>query len=282
MKHICLTGATGKIGRYLVPCLLDAGFFVTAVYRDGRKRRDLERAVGQHKNIEYLMRELVEEKMPEMDVDVLIHAAGLGDAEMPYSVYHTVNVAVTQMLLEEVHAKRIIYLSSVAVYGYGEELNGKVIDEAHVLNPKGNYARSKVAAEKIMRKQDAIILRLGKVVFDHPKGGRRLMIDPGTILPTLDQNSLCMFLAHISQAPDIPSGTYNVVGGEYPTMKDYLERTGQASIRLPKSRTAFLLLCALNRLIGGRFRKLRPREYDFLTRRIRYDVSKARSLGWNP
>lgn len=86
-------------------------------------------------------------------VDVLYHVGARRDHwGLPYREYYTSNVVGTQNLLDAARAAgvpKIVYCSSVGVYGYG--FRYKPVDEAH---PFGHhlsyYHRSKVLAEEVV------------------------------------------------------------------------------------------------------------------------------------
>lgn len=93
----------------------------------------------------------------EMDIElvgadvVVLLAAQHRDDVFPVSLYYDTNVGgmeVTLKAMEKNNLKRIIFFSSVAVYG----LNKNNPDEGHLADPFNHYGKSKWQAEQVLQK----------------------------------------------------------------------------------------------------------------------------------
>ncbi|MDE6009460.1 MAG: NAD-dependent epimerase/dehydratase family protein [Muribaculaceae bacterium] len=101
--------------------------------------------IGDVRNQEEMDREL-----KGIDVVVLL-AAQHRDDVTPISLYYDTNVGgmeVTLRAMEKNGVKRIVFFSSVAVYG----LNKKDPDENHPADPFNDYGKSKWQAEQVLKK----------------------------------------------------------------------------------------------------------------------------------
>jgi NAD(P)-dependent dehydrogenase (short-subunit alcohol dehydrogenase family) len=79
-KIILVTGATGSLGRVVVKRLLELGGFVTAVYRDGAKFRDLVDFVGgENAGLEGISADVSLEKDVRETVEAIIRRHGRVD-----------------------------------------------------------------------------------------------------------------------------------------------------------------------------------------------------------
>lgn len=107
-----------------------------------------------------------------------VHFAALTDARAPKQELYAVNAEGTLKLLENLEQnspelKRIIYLSSGGVYGYGE----KPFTEKSKTNPHNEYTSSKLEGEKIVnsfKNLNATILRIF-FPYGRDKKGERLV-----------------------------------------------------------------------------------------------------------
>ncbi|MBN2228514.1 MAG: NAD-dependent epimerase/dehydratase family protein [Candidatus Thorarchaeota archaeon] len=160
---ILLTGATGFVGRKLIPRILDEGHEVIALVR---KTSNVE---GLPKGIEIREADLLDIGSIEaavQDIDIVIHLAAYfdfypSDTELMYKV----NVEGTRNLMSAcvgTKVERFIYCSSTEAIGPVRYPPG---NEDTELTPSFDYGQSKVVAEQSIReitkdtKLDHIILR---------------------------------------------------------------------------------------------------------------------------
>ena len=96
------------------------------------------------------VREQVDRELKDSDVVVLLAAQHRDDVS-PVSLYYDTNVGgmeVTLKAMEKNGCKRIVFFSSVAVYG----LNKNNPDENHEKDPFNHYGKSKWQAEQVLQK----------------------------------------------------------------------------------------------------------------------------------
>ena len=146
-KKILVTGATGFIGRHLCDFLLNKGFFVRALVRQGsstilKPNRNLEQRVGDLFDPEFLAKACE-------GIDVIVHLAGLAHAiNSTHKQLHKINVYSTKLLLaaaDEQEVECFVLMSSSV---------------AATTNTQGSaasaYGSAKLAAEKlVMSRQKA-------------------------------------------------------------------------------------------------------------------------------
>lgn len=181
MGRILITGATGFVGRALVPVLASQHGLVLAGRRASRETPPgtLSSAVGE-------IGPGTDWSAALRDVDQIVHLAAhvhqLDHTGDP-GAFHRVNCAGTQRLAEAARnagVRRIIFLSSVKVNG--EASGSQPFREEDVPRPEGLYAQSKFAAEQALAEiasaggPAAIILRPPLVYGPGAKANFRALI----------------------------------------------------------------------------------------------------------
>jgi UDP-glucose 4-epimerase len=149
MKNIFVTGASGRIGRHVIPLLLERGLRVRAVVR---KTPLLEAWRG--------MVEEVDAGIPCSEsirgADAIIHLSGIMPPASDDEVFRT-NIEGTCRLLQAAAAletkPRILFASSDATYCTGWSLDAYTapIREEQALHPTVFYGLSKVLGEEMCR-----------------------------------------------------------------------------------------------------------------------------------
>lgn len=143
---IVMIGASGFIGTRLINLLTESGGYDC-------KNVDLQPShffnevtvIGDVRDQQQMDREL-----KGADVVVLL-AAQHRDDITPVSLYYDTNVGgmeVTLKAMEKNGVKRLIFFSSVAIYG----MNKKCPDESHPADPFNHYGKSKWQAEQVVSK----------------------------------------------------------------------------------------------------------------------------------
>lgn len=91
--------------------------------------------------------------------DTVIHVAAIvhkKDKKIPWATYYEVNANLPVRVAKkakESHVEQFIFFSTMAVYGQNKKLPyGNIIDDKTLLNPKNFYGRSKLEAEKKLKK----------------------------------------------------------------------------------------------------------------------------------
>lgn len=140
MLKILITGASGFIGSNIMEYLEEKEYIVFGCVRTQEKK----------KNERYIICDL-EKEMLDIDVDVIIHAAGICSyGNTDFNAFFNGNIIATQNVLEyaKLHnVKRIIFLGSVESYG---EANGVLREDSPRNNPN-DYGVTKYVAEQLIR-----------------------------------------------------------------------------------------------------------------------------------
>ena len=186
---IVITGGAGHVGSYLVGPLLAQGNKVTVV---DKLLFGVESLVAymSHPNFRLIQADLTDKDLPMClhKCDVIIHLAALvgGPQCKAYHVQHANEtrvvpafpaikpspsiIDINQRLPEVLaHSRRngcfFIYASTCSVYWIAEGM----ADEMAVVDPKGIYASTKLAAEKAVVAAGGIVFRLGTIVGVSPR-----------------------------------------------------------------------------------------------------------------
>lgn len=163
---ILVTGATGFVGRHLVPALISAGHDVLCAVTKHSDTLEAQQVVvgifDQHTVWTSIL----------THIDVVIHLAARvhvmhETAESPLEEFLKVNSGATKNLAEqaaEAQVKRFIFLSSIKVNGELSSSTGP-FTETDLPQPQDHYAQSKLQAEHHLRSiaqnthMDVVILR---------------------------------------------------------------------------------------------------------------------------
>lgn len=141
--RILVTGASGFVGRSLCPVLAQRGHEVLAGVRGAGDSAYVRIDLG---DLETGVR------WPAAlgSVDVIVHLAGMAHRRAEEETIRRINVEGTAALVKAAsgRAGRIVILSSIKVHG--EESGEKPIAENDPLRPEDAYARTKLAAERLL------------------------------------------------------------------------------------------------------------------------------------
>jgi UDP-glucose 4-epimerase len=177
--RVLITGATGAVGPSVVRAFIERGDAVRVLLREGRSVA--HRASSVHGDL------LQPHTLPAAvaDIDVIVHLAGLAhqtDIDGTHTPrYQAVNVEGTANLLRAAAAasvRRVVFCSSVAVYGSGSAL----LSEDSPARPETAYAASKLAAEQRVLDSardggpEGVVLRLAAVYGPSVKGNYRRLL----------------------------------------------------------------------------------------------------------
>ncbi len=168
-RRVIVTGATGFVGRYLVPGLLSSGAQVTVITRDAEKVPS-----GFADNVTIIQLDLIKDAVDiTAGAEIVFHCAG---ETKEHDKFYDMNVKGTKKLLEECTnskgIKKFIYLSSVGVIG---AQRAGYYDELAQCFPRDPYEKSKLVAEKLVFEYtarngiDAFILR-PSIIYGPGKG----------------------------------------------------------------------------------------------------------------
>tara|TARA_X000000950_G_C13914304_1_gene660255 strand:+ start:109 stop:1059 length:951 start_codon:yes stop_codon:yes gene_type:complete len=165
---ICIIGGSGFVGSSLISNLDKQNFLnIDKQYSKQFKNNTIISDIRNKNSI----------VIPAETETLVLLAAEHRDDVTPPSLYYDVNVKGTQNVLEkmdEIGVKKIIFTSSVAVYG----LNKKNPDEKTVPDPFNEYGKTKLQAEKLIydwfkrspKDRTAIIIRPTVIFGENNRG----------------------------------------------------------------------------------------------------------------
>lgn len=218
MARVFLTGATGLLGRSLLPRFLQAGHRVRALARTPGATPDAEWIVGDLRNPSGYAAHLI-------DTDILVHAAAVTGKATP-ALHDQVNREGTATLVEaatRAGVARIIFISSIAA-GFRDI-------------KRYPYALAKRAAEQCVRRSPISATILRPTIIIGPGAGvleglRRLaalpvipVFGPGRVLvQPIGVDDTARYVTHAVTAPDLDGLTCTIGGPDRVTLEDLLGR----------------------------------------------------------
>lgn len=150
---VLVTGATGFLGRRIVSALFARGFRVRVFVRKTSRigifeKHTVDIAVGNMGDLESL-------RLAFDGIDCVVHAAadtsGTGDGGKAITMNGTQNII---NLCKTFRIKKLVYISSVSVYGVADYNDGDLVDEDSPLErfpeKRGAYSNAKFQAEQIV------------------------------------------------------------------------------------------------------------------------------------
>ena len=168
---LLLTGGTGLVGQILVKYLIQNTAFAEESHkirllcrnRNGNPQRQRFISWCKRKGIDIVYGDLRESKdvneftrIPDPHSSILIHLGAIFNLWQPFELLYNVNVIGTKRIIDAFHRgriKKLIHISSVAVYGNLTGSNGTGITEDHPLDlqmEKG-YELTKALGDKIVQ-----------------------------------------------------------------------------------------------------------------------------------
>jgi len=291
-----VTGGAGFLGINLIRHLLARGDEVvsldrepfdyperskiTEVVGDIRVRADVERAVA--------------------GCDVVVHAAAALPLYPPDEI-HTIDVDGTRTVLEATAPRRVVHISSTAVYGVPDHHPLVESDRMHGVGP---YGIAKVEAEEVClaaRKagREVPILRPKSFVGPERLGVFALMYEwarEGRDFPILGKGSnryqlldvedLCTAIVLAGTLPAAKANdTFNIGAAEFTTLREDFQAVFDAAghQRTIRSLPIAPALWALRVLEAVKLSPLYPWIYETVTEDSFVSIDKARTqLGWEP
>ncbi len=279
-KKILITGAAGFIGYHLYNKLLNQGNDVIGLDNfDYPCGAEIDCIKG-----DVLYPRMVDELVS--NVDEIYHLAaqtGVGRSFNESQLTFDVNVDGTENILRSCkkHRKKLVFPSTSEVYGTSQT---EFISEDHPLDPQSPYGESKKEAERLCIKYandgaEVIILRnfntYGPFQNDDRYGAvipifakRILKGEPPEIFGNGTQTRDLMYITDALHA-------YEIASKNTPIGKPINFGTGRETSINDLSK---ILLNLLDSELKAVHIKSRPKE----VMRLRADISKARSLGFNP
>lgn len=222
--QILVTGASGRIGRYVVKELVSAGHRVTGV----------DVLAAEERMPRFLRADLTDagevyQALAAAEAEAVVHLGAWANAGVvPDTRTYGDNVRGTFNLFQacaDLGIQRVVSASSAQVYGFAKAPPTYVpIDEAHPLRPANCYALSKVVGEGAA---DYFVQRFGMTILSFRLMGIRtptqldaeldqLAQDPsgGTSLlwTRTDARDAAVACRLAVEAESVPSGPYNITG----------------------------------------------------------------------
>ena len=253
---------------------------ITEVVGDIRVRADVERAVA--------------------GCDVVVHAAAALPLYPPDEI-HTIDVEGTRTVLEATAPRRVVHISSTAVYGVPDHHPLVEADRMHGVGP---YGIAKVEAEEVClaaRKagREVPILRPKSFVGPERLGVFALMYEwarEGRDFPILgkgankyqllDVEDLCTAIVLAGTLPAAKANdTFNIGAAEFTTLREDFQAVFDAAGHQRKIRSLPIApaLWALRVLEAVKLSPLYPWIYETVTEDSFVSIDKARTqLGWEP
>ena len=224
--QILVTGASGRIGRYVVKELVDAGHSVTGVdilASEGGSSRFLR--------VDLTDAGEVYQALAAAKAEAVIHLGAWANAGVvPDTRTYGDNVRGTFNVFQacaDLGIQRVVSASSAQVYAFAKEPPVYVpVDEAHPLRPANCYALSKVVGEQTA---DYFIKRFGMTILSFRFMGIRMPAQLNTEIDELaqdpskgtsllwtrtDARDAAIACRLAVEAESVASGPYNITGAQ--------------------------------------------------------------------
>lgn len=203
MTRVLVTGATGLIGRAVVPALRQAGYDVITSSRSAICGSD-------HITADLADRSQADALLRVADPQVLLHLAG-GPASSPSDLIRS-NVDITSTLLQalasrEAPLQRLVVVGSAAEYGEGQ---GRPLREDDPATPVSSYGRAKLAQRLLV-----------EVMSEHVAGSTVLARPFNVVAPDLPASTPLGNLRR-QLASTGESGRVHVSCGRLDLLRDFL------------------------------------------------------------
>lgn len=223
--NVMLTGASGMVGKKILEELLLRGSFSIRVFlRNSKKNRKLIRSFGNNRiEVVWGSLENPEEVFKAVEnQEIIIHVAALQPSNKNYDEkkVHLVNVVGTENILNAMKKQknaRIIYTSSISVYGDrlknpNIEITDPVVNSDHDL-----YAKSKLEAENLIKDSglDYLIFRLSYCTSTEMLRFQSLMFDMplDTRVEIIDTRDIAKAIVNSIPLKKVWNRTFNLGGG---------------------------------------------------------------------
>ena len=311
LPKILVTGASGFLGTRLVEVLTKRGYPVRALVRKLSDTKKLE-SFG----VEIYFGDVadLESLQPAFqNIDVVVHAAADTAGDERDGEWSTIRGTRNVLdLCGRDGIRKLIYISSCAVYGVADHRRGAVLGEDAALErfpeKRGFYSWAKLKADQIVAEAMAngalpiINLRPGTIwgpggeTFTPMMGfslGAKLFAVIGNgkfVLPFVYIDNLVEAIIQGIEKKDTGGGIYNVVDMERITKREYMNRVVKkihpraACLYIPYS-LLYLVVYLQEKLFSWMGRKPFLTRYRLTSsqRSILYDSSKLqKELGWQP
>jgi nucleoside-diphosphate-sugar epimerase len=149
MRKIAITGASGFVGRHVIPVLQSRGFAATALVRSPESARKVESLGCEAGLCDMGQTDSIVNRLQE--ADTVVHMAARLDISGSYQDFYVDNVLLTQRMLEasqQAGVKNFVMIGAAAV-AIGSPDPFPLTEEAPLIaRPAGHYGTTKALAEK--------------------------------------------------------------------------------------------------------------------------------------
>ena len=307
MRHALVTGATGGLGRALVPALLAAGWQVRATGRDRVVGAALER-----EGATFVPHDLLDELPAHLTraIDTVFHLAALSSPWGPAERFTALHVDATRRLLSAARAAgvgRFVHVSTPSIFVCGQDRLGIADDDPPARYPANAYVRSKLAGERVVRASNSgafqtVVLRPRAITGPYDtvllprlrramRSGRMPLPGGGRALVELsDARDVAAALIAAATAKNAAGQAFNISGGAPRTVKAIVGQIaaalGQRITPVPVPARAAMLWGALSETVArvhGREPVVTRYTVMTLAYSQTFDLSRAHSiLNWQP
>jgi len=286
---ILITGATGGLGRNLVKTLVADGTKIRVYVRDAQKAQQMLRG-----NIEIVQGDLSDQKALKKamtGINLIYHCAANTSLTAPYQVMHRDNVIGTKNVIEAAAGRKVICVSSTAVYS--RSLENPITEDSPCSPPESYvYGRTKAEADKLALKMGAIVIRSTYIYGANMQGlgifQLLKMVEKG-IMPIVGKGWNRLHYTHVSDVVQglIRTGekgkageAYNIAGPEYVSQKEFLTLLAKyLKVSPPKLHVPIFAAKAIASIVVPGYLESANTVY---ADRI-YDITKAKKeLGYKP
>jgi nucleoside-diphosphate-sugar epimerase len=309
--RILVTGAGGRLARYVVPALYSRGDSLALLDKNAEAVREaLKKEIdfGNGQRVQIMQADLAKPgdepviAQAARGCDAVVHLAALVDYTASRTQLFEVNAEGTRRVCEAAKAagvKRLVFVSSTSVYRKPRFLP---INERHPIAPANAYGESKAAAEKIVRESGVpfVILRLAliygpgfdegfRTIVENVKRGRQPVIGSGKnrIALVHARDAARAILAALDKSEALGQD-FIIASDEVVTQRQALDEVARClGVPAPRQRVPKALAYLMARLVKlkawvlERKPSLLPEHVATLAENRFYDVSKAeRLLGW--
>ena len=278
-QKIYITGATGKLGREVIKLITSAIPLV-------RKPSGLKNEIVSDFSVESLSKIL-------SDADILIHLAGSVNTQNPKELQES-NVELTKRIVNSLPEKtKVIFASSISVYGKYPKQNPA--NEETETNPDSDYSRSKLEAERIVRKRaNCVILRIGtiygpefsdyfKVLQMIEKGKMKIIGNGNNHIPFVHVSDVALA---ISNSLGNATGTFVLVGEQKTQKEIFGIAAKELSVPEPKSsipQSLALLTLQFRKLLSSKQSEFTAEHILVLSCERQFNYAKSRKdLSFSP
>lgn len=303
MVRILVTGATGGIGRTLVPMLASRGLDVVASGRN----RDAGRALAGPR-VRFVPLDLVGGDVEALvaGARIVVHLAARSSPWGPHAAFHADNVVATARLLDaaaRAGAERFVHASTPAIFSERRHRLGLRSGSSPAARPVSDYARTKLEAERIVaaeRRMATMVLRPSAVLGPDDKAilPRLMRVLSKGVLPVGNDGRALFHPTDVRDAADAfaaaalgsSRGSANVAGREPIGIVEMAtalaERLGMGVRILRMPEPALHALAAASELAGkasGREPPLTRYSVASLSWSRSFDLAETEKLlGWSP